>query len=358
MHIAPLCISSNLRSYQVSFEPTAQFFQQLAQVNPAVFVVDAQVWNLYKDTALACLPQERLVLFDAVEENKNLASCCTLYEKIMAFAPRKNLTLISIGGGITQDVTGFVASTLYRGINWIFVPTTLLAQVDSCIGAKTSLNFKSYKNLLGSFYPPSAIYLWSHFVQTLTETDFFSGVGEMAKLHIMAGEDYIKDFLQDLPAIQARKPEVLLAKNAICLQIKKEYIENDEFDTGKRNLLNYGHCFGHAIESACNFAIPHGQAVVLGMLLANKYAADNGFLSAEKELFLRKNILLPIFTCRQQLCAVDAQQALSAMGQDKKRTGNGLALVMLTDQGMKKITDLQAPAALALLQSLEEICHD
>ena len=355
MHLESLSIRSNLRSYPVHFEQSADFFKSLAACSPAVFVIDQNVWALYGTTVLACLPQERTILFDAVEENKTLQSCCFLYEKIMAFAPRKNLTLISIGGGITQDVTGFVASTLYRGIQWIFVPTTLLAQVDSCIGAKTSLNFKHYKNLLGSFYPPSQIHLYSPFVQTLSEVDYYSGVGEMAKLHIMAGPQTTQLFEQALPALHQRKEEVVLARNAVCLQIKKEYIENDEFDTGKRNMLNYGHCFGHAIESACNFAIPHGQAVVLGMLLANAYACEQGLLSASMEEYLRCHILLPVFKCANQLSLIDCDKTVSAMGQDKKRTGNGLALVMFTDKGMLKITDLSAQSARQLLCRLEDL---
>ncbi len=355
MHLNTLSIHSNLRPYQVHFEQNSQFFQHLSTLSPAVFVVDEQVWELYKENALACLPQERVIVFKAIEENKTLESCCTLYEKIMAFAPRKNLTLISIGGGITQDVTGFVASTLYRGIKWIFVPTTLLAQVDSCIGAKTSLNFKHYKNLLGSFFPPYAIYLWSGFVKTLSEVDYYSGIGEMAKLHLMAGPKDLATFAAALPALAKRESQTVLERTARCLEIKKEYIENDEFDTGKRNMLNYGHCFGHAIESACDFAIPHGQAVVLGMLLANRYAASQHLLSSQKEELWRRQILLPIFKCADKLSCIDTEKALAAMGQDKKRTGNGLALVMLTDKGMYKITDLAHQQAQTLLAQLKEL---
>ncbi len=352
MHLETLSIRSNLRPYSVYLEQNSHFFQRISTISPAVFVVDEQVWALYQDKELACFPRERVVVFKAEEEHKTLEGCCSLYEKIMTFAPRKNLTLVSVGGGIIQDVTGFVASTLYRGIQWIFVPSTLLAQVDSCIGAKTSLNFKHYKNLLGSFYPPSAIHLWSGFVQTLSDVDYYSGIGEMAKLHLMASSHDLSAFLAALPSLGQRNNQAVLERTARCLEIKKEYIENDEFDTGKRNMLNYGHCFGHAIESACNFAIPHGQAVVLGMLLANRYAVEQGLLSSQQEERIRRDVLLPIFKCVDKISLIDAQQALAAMGQDKKRTGNGLALVMLTDQGMRKITDLTPTHALALLNQV------
>ncbi len=355
MHLAPLSIDSNLRTYQVHFKKDVSFVTQLASISPAVFVIDQQVWSLYKDTALRALAPQQLILFQAIEENKNLESCCALYEKIMSFSPRKNLTLVSIGGGITQDVTGFVASTLYRGIHWKFIPTTLLAQVDSCIGAKTSLNFKHYKNLLGSFFPPEEIVIWTDFIQTLTEEDYYCGIGEMAKLHLMDGPSSTAAFVQALPALAARQSDVLLARTKTCLNIKKSYIEKDEFDTGKRNMLNYGHCFGHAIESACRFAIPHGQAVVLGMLLANVYAKEHGLLAATQEVQIRTQVLRPILKCIDKLPLIQPEQALQAMGQDKKRTGTGLALVMLTDDGMKKITNLSQEDALSLLKRIREI---
>lgn len=350
MHLNSLKIQSNLRDYQVYFEENAAFINELASLEPAVFIVDENVWNLYKDNALKTLPKEHVLVFNAKEEDKNLESCCRFYEQIMAFKPRKNLNLVSVGGGIVQDVTGFVASTLYRGIKWTFVPTTLLAQVDSCIGAKTSLNFKHYKNLIGSFYPPQSVYIWPGFVQTLQEVDYYSGIGEMAKLHLMDGEISTYEFLAALADIAERKEKVLLGRICKCLEIKKSYIENDEFDTGRRNMLNYGHCFGHALESATDFAVPHGQAVVLGMLLANCYAAQEGVLDSQTEEFLRRRILLPILKVTADKIHFDVENVISAMGQDKKNIGNGLALVMLENNyHMRKITDLSPARAEELL---------
>jgi len=228
---------------------------------------------------------------------------------------------------------------LYRGINWIFVPTTLLAQVDSCIGAKTSLNFKHYKNLIGTFYPPSKIYIYPEFLKTLTRDDFYSGVGEMAKLHLMAGKDDTEKFIADLPLIDKRDENTLLRRTQNCLSIKKSYIENDEFDTGRRNMLNYGHCFGHALESSTNFAISHGQAVVVGMIVANMYAVKAAMLSKETENYLFKKVLAPSLVV--SVPDFDIQKTVDAMKQDKKNIGTGLALVMLTEGfEMMKITDL------------------
>ena len=348
-----LTVKSNIRDYNVFFENKPDFLDKLAQKENTIFIADKNVWNLHKETTLSKIPKDKLILLEISEDLKNIDTVCRLYEQIMMFAPRKNLTLVSLGGGITQDITGFVASSLYRGINWIFIPTTLLAQVDSCIGAKTSLNFKHFKNLIGTFYPPSEIYIYPDFLKTLTREDFYSGVGEMAKLHLMNGEKDTLAFIEALKDIDNRDINTLLERIRICLKIKQSYIEDDEFDTGKRNMLNYGHCFGHAIESSTNFAISHGQAVVLGMILANREAVKLKLLSAKTEEFIYKNVLKPVLIV--DIPKIDTEKTTEAMKQDKKNTGAGLALVMLTDgYKMQKITDMTIEEAKNILLEIPE----
>ena len=350
MYIDKLTIKSNIKNYDVFFENNSDFIQALSTKENSVFVVDENVWQAHKNNALHSLPQERVIILPISEDVKNINTVCELYDKIMKFAPRKNLNLISIGGGITQDITGFVASSLYRGVNWIFIPTTLLAQVDSCIGAKTSLNFNHYKNLIGTFYPPSQIHIYPDFLKTLTKEDFYSGVGEMAKLHLMNGELDTKVFINSLESIDKLNPQVLLERTQNCLKIKKSYIEDDEFDTGKRNMLNYGHCFGHAIESSTDFAISHGQAVVVGMIIANKEAMKRGLLSKENEKYIREKVLEPVL--KVKIPDIDIAKTVEAMGQDTKNLGTGLALVMIKDgYEMVKITDLSKDEAGLLLDN-------
>ena len=356
MRLDKLTIKSNIRKYCVYFEENTDFLDNLSSKENTIFVIDSNVWEAHKETTLSKIPQEKLILLPISEDLKNINTVCELYEKIMAFAPRKNLTLVSIGGGITQDLTGFAASSLYRGINWIFIPTTLLAQVDSCIGAKTSLNFKHYKNLVGTFYPPSEIYIYPEFLKTLTREDFYSGVGEMAKLHLMSGEDNTKIFIESLDKIDKQDQETLLARTQNCLKIKKSYIEDDEFDTGKRNMLNYGHCFGHAIESATDFRISHGQAVVLGMILANKEAVRLGLLSQTMEEFICQNVLKPILVV--DIPEINIEKTIDAMRQDKKNLGKGLALVMLTDSyQIQKITNMTTEEAGEILLQCQRLSY-
>jgi len=353
MCLSELIIKSNMKNYTVFFQENSDFMANLASLENSVFVIDENVWNFHKNGCLKYLPAEKIIIQSVCEEIKNIDTVCELYEKIMQFTPRKNMNLVSIGGGIIQDITGFVASSLYRGINWIFVPTTLLAQIDSCIGAKTSLNFKHFKNLVGTFYPPSKIHIYPEFLKTLSKADYYSGIGEMAKLHLMNGEEDTKIFIKSLPLLDVIDDLTILERTQKCLKIKKSYIEDDEFDTGKRNMLNYGHCFGHAIESATDFAISHGQAVVIGMILANNEAKRRGILSEENEQFIKQNVLLPSLKTDLSKININVKKTIIAMKQDKKNLGTGLALVMLKDNyQMVKITDLDKTEAENLLEEL------
>ena len=171
----------------------------------------------------------------------------------------------------------------------------------------------------------------------------------MAKLHLMSGDAGTKEFIKDLPMVNLKESITLLNKTLNCLKIKKSYIEEDEFDSGKRNMLNYGHCFGHAIESATDFIIPHGQAVVLGMILANKIAFRRGLLSQDLENYVYQNVLKQILVV--QIPKLNIEKIISAMQQDKKNVGRNLALVMFTNNyNMVKITDLQIYEVKELLE--------
>ena len=142
------------------------------------------------------------------EERKNLDTVQELYDQLITRPAKRNLTLISFGGGILQDITGFAASTIYRGVNWIFVPTTLLAQADSCIGSKTSLNYKNFKNLIGTFFPPISIYIYPTFITTQLDSDFYSGIGEVVKLHLMGGDKHYHELAQYFSTLLKRNETV------------------------------------------------------------------------------------------------------------------------------------------------------
>lgn len=337
----PLEIHSNIHPYTVQFEENLDFIKDLFLNENSAFVIDRIVYSLYSDI-FKMIHAENLFLFDALEENKTLESVTQIYQFLASKQAKKNLTLISIGGGITQDVSGFVASTLYRGLQWIFIPTTFLAQADSCIGSKTSLNFETYKNILGGFYPPHKIYVSPTFLTTLSPKDYYSGIGEVIKFALLE-ESYPKNFhviLNELNHLYSHSHQLEAIYKTMT--IKSAYIKEDEFDTGKRNLFNYGHCFGHALETASHYEIPHGTAVVIGMIFANYVALQRNLISSNLVAFLLENFFKPaiIISLAKKYFSYDS--LLAAMKNDKKRIGKDLTIIIPTDDDMRaiKINDL------------------
>lgn len=348
-----LKINSNIRNYDIHFVDKIGFLRTFSNFPYRCYIVDENVWWIYKDICLRELEREDIVVLPVSEERKSLETVQELYDHMIERAAKRNMTMISIGGGTVQDITGFVASTLYRGINWVFVPTTLLAQADSCIGSKTSLNYRGYKNLIGTFYPPSNVYIYTPFLATQHDEHFFSGLGELAKLHILGGSEQIRRLIDQMPAILQRELSVLSLCVQNSLRIKLQYIVGDEFDVGKRNMLNFGHCFGHALESVSEFEIPHGQAVVLGMLLANIVARRRQLLSDEVERYIASQVLRRCLVARPKLHLLDPRSVVEAMKQDKKRIGTELACVMMTDgYQMIKVNDLAASEVIPALDEL------
>jgi 3-dehydroquinate synthase len=350
-----LSVHSNIRDYEAVVEESAGFIEALAAHPQAVFVIDENVWNIYSKTLLKSLPIEAIIVLPINEDRKNLNTVQELYDQLVERQAKRNLTLISIGGGILQDITGFTASTIYRGINWIYVPTTLLAQADSCIGSKTSLNYHKYKNLIGTFFPPTRIHIYTSFLQTQLDSDFFSGFGEVIKLHLMGGMSHYQQLVEQTPAIQKRQSVPLLQAIQQSLQIKLSYMAGDEFDIGRRNLLNYGHDFGHALESVSNFAVPHGQAVVFGMLAANIISCQRGLLDRALENEIAETLLLPNLVTRPSRADLNAEVSVEAMKKDKKRTGDKLALIMMdTHFDFMRVNDLTGEEVSNTLAVLEK----
>lgn len=239
-------------------------------------VADYNIYKLYPN-----LFKEEPILIDAIESKKTVESALEVCKKLLEKNIKKGSKVIVLGGGITQDVCGFAMNILFRGINWTYIPTTLLAQADSCIGSKTSLNLDTFKNIVGTFYPPSNIVINSEFIKTLDAKDYFSGIGEVIKLHLIGGETHFKSFVSILDQLIAK--DLTRVQNAVksCLSIKKQFIEEDELDLNIRQILNFGHTFGHAIESETNYQIPHGIAVMYGIMIANKISLKKGLLSEE-----------------------------------------------------------------------------
>ena len=336
-----MIIHSRFKDYVVNIENDFSFLKDLMQIENAEFVIDRNVYNLYY-TYFKDVLEERLFLIDATEENKVLDTALEICEKMTSIPAKRNAHLISIGGGIVQDITGFVANILYRGIPWIFVPTTLLASCDSCIGGKTSLNYKKFKNLLGTFYPPDKLYICPLFFETLTEKDYKSGLGEVIKFNIMAGEEGLSNIENNIEQLLIRDVKCLNQFVESSLAFKKSFIEIDEFDKGERIKLNFAHTFGHAIETVTQYEIPHGTAVAIGMVMANRIAEKRGLLNSDIAR-RSENVLLPVISIKNDLSDYPLEQIISAIRKDKKQTNESLTAVLMTNKprDLRIVHDLQ-----------------
>lgn len=326
-------IRSRLKEYEVITEKEDSFFDILCGMPDAFYVIDKKVYELYQNLFYK-ISENRLCVLEATEENKVIETALGVCERITELPAKRNASLISVGGGIIQDITGFVANVTYRGLRWIFVPTTLLAACDSCIGGKTSLNYKKFKNLLGTFYPPDVIHIYSKMFQTLTEKDYKSGLGEVIKFNIMAGKSGLENIEKNMPGLLRRDPETIDAFVESSLSYKREFIEIDEFDRGERIKLNFAHTFGHAIEAVTDYVIPHGTAVAIGMIMANHISQKRGYLPSD---IVRRseNVLLQAIDIDSALLARPFSEYMKAIRKDKKQESESLTAVLITSYGDK-----------------------
>lgn len=323
----PLTIHSHKGEYQVCFNEKILIDEindeELANCH---FIIDRNVADKYTEQLKDILGLTSTLVIEATEFNKSLHQFPVYVEHLVKHKVRRNHRLIAIGGGIIQDITCFLAATLLRGVDWWFYPTTLLAQADSCIGSKSSVNCGEIKNILGTFTPPKKIFICTEFLTTLDIIDVKSGVGEMLKVHAIDSVDAFNLIANDYEKL-FKDHTVMLDYIRRSLEIKKNIIEQDEFDQGIRNVMNYGHTFGHAIESATSYQIPHGIAVTIGMDMANFVAAELDY--GIKENFYRMH---PVLKKNYQHFIdhdIPLEIFLNAISKDKKNRGkNQLGLIL------------------------------
>jgi 3-dehydroquinate synthase len=318
-------------SYSVTFidDLKAQLSEE-SKNGDSIFVIDEKILSLFKKEFDEVLGNARIVSIVCEEKTKTMDYSQEVIRKLIAMNVRKNDKLIAIGGGITQDIVAFISSILYRGVEWRFFPTTLLAQCDSCIGSKSSINFDQFKNLIGTFNPPSKIFIYNSFLITLTESEIRSGIGEMLHYFFSNGIDLAQEISDqyDLLLVDRSKLPYFISNS---LRIKKRTIEIDEFDTSIRHIFNYGHTFGHAIEAITHYAIPHGQAVSIGMDLANFISLNMGILSESDFEIMHKILIknIPSFKFSTQ----NLDEYCNALARDKKNKGNKLGSILCKGPG-------------------------
>jgi len=318
-------VKSVIHDYEVQFVDKLDEALNNELIEGDFLIYDNKVQRLYAKYLDPFLSQYQSIGIDATEPQKSYQGVMPVIQSLIEKGFRKNHRLIAVGGGITQDVTAFIASIMYRGVKWVFFPTTLLAQGDSCIGSKTSINFAEFKNQIGGFYPPNKILIYPPFIDTLEVAEMKSGMGEMLHYFIVSGKDDF-DMYRSLYQ-QAFSDKAALSKIiSRSLEIKKSYIEVDEFDQNIRQVFNYGHSFGHAIESLTNYAIPHGIAVSFGMDMANFISVKMGFIPEQVRNEIRQ-VVEKIWD-GYSIKSLDVRTFRQALGKDKKNIGTKLGLIL------------------------------
>ena len=276
----------------------------------------------------------------AKEDTKNVYSALDVCAFLQRHGATRGSMLFVIGGGVLQDVGAFAAAAYKRGIPWTYIPTTLLGQADSCIGGKTGLNHDGIKNLIALFSAPSRVLIHTAFLATLSDADTRSGLGEVFRLHVTGGELFLAGYDKLAPRALAGDLAAIELLIAESLSVKRAVIERDEFELDLRKAMNYGHSMGHAFEAISQHALPHGLAVVIGMLVENEIALEMaGFPEEQAARLSRSARLLVSSTLMEAITKLD----ISAMGdvllKDKKSVGKVLKLACQSQIGTMRFVD-------------------
>lgn len=310
-------------------------------VGRQVLVVSNEtVAPLYLELLLSQLAEHEVavcVLPDG-EMYKTQDSIDNIYDTLMNHHFGRDCTLIALGGGVVGDMTGFAAASFMRGVNFIQVPTTLLAQVDSSVGGKTGINHRLGKNMIGAFWQPSYVLADMQVLATLPAREFAAGMAEVIKYALIMSEPFLTWLEDNHAAINAQNLDVLAEMVFRCCEFKAEVVASDEKETGRRAILNFGHTFGHAIETYMGYGNwLHGEAVAVGMVQASQLSQLQGMLSlAEVERIVR---ILQIFGLPVVPPSIPVDDALSLMGHDKKVKNGKMRFVLLDGIGRAIVTD-------------------
>ena len=348
-NLSSLVISSSRGAYEIEFIEDIKFEQ-----NGTFYLVD----SYFKEKIR--LDSSRTVWIEASEENKTLKTV----EKILINLSEMGMTtidhLIVVGGGCIQDIGTLTASLYMRGVDWTFVPTTLAAMGDSCIGGKSSINAGSIKNLVGNFYPPKKVIIDPQWCSTLPAIEILAGISEIVKIC------YARSTATFLEAVELANNEGL--KNDLSalkcllrhsLDSKKYFIEEDEFDKGVRKLLNFGHSFGHALEKSSKYAIPHGVAVMVGMIAATFHpGAEISVESQELRVVALKFLQGVGSEILEPLMSFDVEDFSNALSKDKKNTSSDLVLVLPKRMGLELIKDPFSTGALNRATKAMEVARN
>ncbi len=349
----PIKIKTSLRQYHIYFghrileRASGLIKKQVPGFDRVILATNETVYSLYSgDISTLCRELggecDIFILKDG-EKYKSLDSARKIYSRLIELNFHRNDVLIAFGGGVTGDAAGFIASTFHRGMKLVHIPTTIIGQVDSSIGGKVAVNFEGRKNIIGSFYQPHLIIMDPRILRTLGKKDIINGLGEIVKYGLV----FDRIILEKLQAISEEKDYCIDNivssagfENIImeCIRIKTRVVEKDEFDTGHRNLLNFGHTIGHSIENIFRLeAVNHGQAVSMGMIAALEISVKMGLFPEKKKediVLLFRKLGIP-----HAIPETDAEKVLQGLRYDKKFTSGTNRFILLKDINRPVIVD-------------------
>ena len=309
-------------------------------------ITDSHVGKHYRNPVTDILTAEGfepvVIEIPAGEEHKNLAWLTFLYDKLVEGRIERNSPLIALGGGVIGDLTGFAAATFRRGVPFIQLPTTLLAQVDASVGGKTAVNHPAGKNLIGAFYQPRMVLIDVATLKTLPKREFVSGIAEVIKYGVILSPELFGLLEEELKVLLSVNPALLTSVVKTCCQLKALVVEEDETEGDYRAILNFGHTMGHAIESATNYkSFLHGEAVALGMVFATHLSQQRGLCRPavrDRVVRLIKQAGLPI-DIPQDLAPEHLRIGIEA---DKKVTAGKVKFICLEDIGKTRFEFMSA----------------
>jgi len=309
----------------IKYDITIGDLPQLSFNNKVAVITNDRVAPLHLDTLLSHIQADNLtvVTIKDGEEYKNMETIEYILDNLFEARVDRKSTLIAFGGGVIGDMTGFCASLYQRGIEFIQVPTTLLSQVDASVGGKTGVNNRYGKNLIGAFYQPSAVYIEPKFLDTLPSREFGAGVAEIIKMAVM----FDKEFFEYLESVDLKDRDKLKMVIKKSVELKATVVNQDEKEAGIRAVLNYGHTFGHVIENETKYKkYLHGEAVAMGMIMANELSVELGLLSRDEANSIED--LLKEYNLPTRYIIKDVDSFYEHFFLDKKSSNNKIKFII------------------------------
>ena len=311
-----------------------------------VIITDTTVNKLYGEALSQRLTEDGFnvstLLVPGGEEQKSLETAGRLYHELTSSHAERTTPILALGGGVIGDLAGFVAATYLRGVPLVQIPTTLLAQVDSSVGGKVAVDHGQLKNMIGAFYQPRLVIADTDTLKTLPAAELANGLAEVIKSAAIRDEEFFAFLEGNLERIKALDEKALEESVFQSVRIKAEVVEKDELDSGLRNILNYGHTIGHAIESVSDFKMKHGEAVAIGMLAAARISNKMGMLDENEVVRLKK--VIEGASLPTEMPDLKVAEIMQAMRHDKKVRQDKVRFVLLKSIGNTLITDEVSPS--------------